>query len=55
LEPLKIIKKVQEDDSFKTGTEEDMFVNSMMIALVVMETRNRHYRSENQNPDKPGD
>jgi hypothetical protein len=42
------LKDVQENDPFKTGTEEDYFVNSMMIALLLMETRNRHYKSENQ-------
>jgi hypothetical protein len=41
------LKEAQENDPFKTGTEEDTFVNAMMIALVVMETRNRHYKSQN--------
>lgn len=36
------LKDVQKDDPFKTGTEEDYFVNSMMIALLLMETRDRH-------------
>jgi len=44
---LKRLKDVQENDPFKTGTEEDTFVNAMMIALVVMETRERHYKSNN--------
>ncbi len=44
---LERLKDVQETDPFKTGTEEDMFVNAMMIALVVMGTRERHYKSEN--------
>lgn len=36
------LKDVQENDPLKTGTEEDYFVNSMMIALLLMETRDRH-------------
>jgi hypothetical protein len=35
------LKDVQENDPLKTGTEEDYFVNSMMIALLLMETRDR--------------
>ena len=42
------LKDVQENDPFKTGTEEDFFVNSMMIALLLMETRERHHKTENQ-------
>lgn len=42
------LKDVQENDPFKTGTEEDYFVNSMMIALLLMETRDRHYKPSNQ-------
>jgi hypothetical protein len=42
------LKDVQENDPLKTRTEEDYFVNSMMIALLLMETRDRHYKSENQ-------
>jgi hypothetical protein len=45
---LERLKNVQENDPFKTGTEEDTFVNSMMIALVLMETRERHFKSDNQ-------
>ena len=39
------LKDVQENDPLKTGTEEDYFVNSMMIALLLMETRDRHFKS----------
>lgn len=39
------LKDVQENDPFKTGTEEDYFVNSMMIALLLMETRDRIYKN----------
>jgi hypothetical protein len=42
------LKDVQENDAFKTGTEEDYFVNSMMIALLLMETRDRHNNTPNQ-------
>ena len=45
---LERLKDVQENDPFITGTEEDTFVNAMMIALVVMETRDRH----NKTPSK---
>ena len=45
---LERLKDVQENDPLKTGTEEDYFVNSMMIALLLMETRDRIYKSENQ-------
>ena len=38
------LKDVQENDPLKTGTEEDYFVNSMMIALLLMETRDRHLK-----------
>jgi hypothetical protein len=41
---LERLKDVQKDDPFKTGTEEDYFVNSMMVALVILETRDRHYK-----------
>jgi hypothetical protein len=41
------LKEAQENDPLKTGTEEDTFVNVMMIALVIMETKDRHYRAGN--------
>ena len=44
---LERLKDVQENDPFKTGTDEDYFVNSMMIALVILETKDRHYKSQN--------
>ena len=46
-EALEQLKDVQENDPFKTGTEEDAFVNSMTIALLLLETRERHYKSQN--------
>ena len=44
---LERLKDVQEKDPFKTGTDEDYFVNSMMIALVILETKDRHFKSQN--------
>ena len=44
---LERLKDVQKNDPFKTGTEEDAYVNSMMIAFLLMETRDRHYKSHN--------
>jgi hypothetical protein len=45
---LEQLKEVQKNDPFKTGTEEDTYVISMMIALLLLETRERHHKSENQ-------
>jgi hypothetical protein len=45
---LERLKDVQKNDPFKPGTEEDTYVNSMMIALVLMETRDRHNKTPNQ-------
>ena len=44
---LERLKDVQEKDPLKTGTGEDYFVNSMMVALLLMETRHRHYELGN--------
>ena len=41
------LKDVQENYPLKTGTEEDYFVNSMMIALLLMETRDRRLKTHN--------
>ena len=40
-----VYKKVQENDPLKTGAAEDYFVNSIIIALLPMQTRDRHYTS----------
>jgi hypothetical protein len=45
---LERLKDVQQNDPFKTGTDEDTFVNSVLIALTLLETRDRHYKSQNQ-------
>ena len=47
-ELLDSLKDVQKNDPLKTGTEEDYFVNSMMVALLLMETRDRHNKTPNQ-------
>lgn len=47
-EALERLKDVQKNNPFKTGTEEDAFVNSMMVALLLLETKDRHHKSENQ-------
>jgi hypothetical protein len=44
---LERLVEAQKNDPLKTGTEEDVFVNSMMIALLVLETKDRHYKAEN--------
>jgi hypothetical protein len=44
---LERLRDVQKDDPFKTRTEEDTYVNSMMIVLLLFETRDRHYKSSN--------
>jgi hypothetical protein len=46
-ETLGRLNNVQEEDPFKTGTDEDSQVNAMMIAIVLMETRDRHYNTHN--------
>jgi hypothetical protein len=42
------LKDVQENDPLKKGTEEDYFVNSMMIALVLLETKDRKLKIINK-------
>jgi AcrR family transcriptional regulator len=41
LEALEIVKEVQNDNPFKTGTEEDVRVNQMIVALLLLETKDR--------------
>jgi|SRR6266540_556795 len=47
-ETLERLKNVQQNDPFKTGTFFDTQVNAMMIGFLLMETRARHFKSENQ-------
>ncbi len=42
---LERLKDVQENDPLKKGTEEDTFVNAMMIALVLLETKDRKLKN----------
>jgi hypothetical protein len=44
---LERLKNVQQNDPFKTGTFFDTQVNAMMIGLLLMETRDRHFKSNN--------
>jgi hypothetical protein len=44
---LERLKEAQNNDPFKTGTEEDTFVNSMMVALLLLETKDRHLKKHN--------
>jgi len=41
-EALEILNTVQKEDPFKTGDDEDNQVNSMMVTILLMETRDRH-------------
>ena len=43
---LERLKEVHKNDPFKTGTEEDILVNSMTLALLLLETKDRHYKSQ---------
>ena len=44
---LEQLNYVQKNDPFKTGTEEDTFINGMTIALFLLETRERHNKKGN--------
>jgi hypothetical protein len=44
LEALEIIKEVQKDDPFKTGGPEDSMVNTGIIALLLLETKDRYQK-----------
>ena len=46
-EALQRFKTVQENDPFKTGTVEDGWVSSMVLAFILMETRDKHYKPHN--------
>jgi hypothetical protein len=47
VEALEIIKEVQKDDPFKTGGPEDGMVNAGIIALLLLETKDRHFKITN--------
>lgn len=44
---LETIQKAQKNDPYKTGAREDIQVNAMMIAINLVMTKNRHYKSNN--------
>lgn len=41
---LGLLKTIQDNDPFKTGTIEDAWVGSVALAFILMETRDRHYK-----------
>ena len=45
---LERIITIQDEDLSKTGTIEDSRVNAMVIAFVLLETRDRHYEANNE-------
>src|SRR5688500_7856289 len=46
-EALERLKSSQADSPFRTGTETDNYVDAMMIAFLLLETKDRHYKSQN--------
>ena len=40
-EALEYFKVLQEEDPFRTGTVEDAWIGSMVLAFILMETRDR--------------
>lgn len=44
VETLERLNNIQEKDLYKTGTDEDSQVNAAMIAIVLMEAREQHYK-----------
>ena len=42
VEALEIIKEVQKDDPFKTGGPEDNMINTGIITLLLLETKERY-------------
>src|ERR1041385_1365536 len=46
-EALEIVKEVQQDDPFKTNPLEDSRVNAIIIYWLLLETRDRIYKSNN--------
>lgn len=45
---LERLNEVQENDPNKTETEEDIFVNAMTVALLLLETKDRHQKPKDQ-------
>jgi hypothetical protein len=44
---LERLKSSQKDSPFRTGTEDDAYVDAMMIAFILLETMNRRHKTEN--------
>ena len=44
---LERFKNIQENDPFKTDTAADIQVSGMLMALILMETRDRHNKANN--------
>ena len=45
---LERLKESQEDSPFRSGTDVDFYVDAMMIAFLLLETKDRHYKPYNQ-------
>jgi len=43
-EALERFKTLQEEDPFRTGTVEDAWIGSLVIAFILTETRDKHYK-----------
>ena len=41
---LERLKESQEDSPFRSGTDIDSYVDAMMIAFLILETKDRHYK-----------
>ncbi len=46
--PLEKLKNVQEKETLKTETDEDTFVDVMMITFLLLEAKDQHSKSEDQ-------
>jgi len=49
-EALERVKTLQEEDPFKTGTVEDTWIGSLVIAFILTETRGKHKYLEQKCP-----
>ena len=47
-ESLERLKSSQEESSFGAGIDTDSYVDAMMIGLLLLETKDRHFKPENQ-------
>ena len=44
---LERLKDIQKNEPFITETEKEIYVTSMLITFLLMETKDRHYKSQN--------